>query len=165
MTTEPDQPTSARPARPAPSAAADAVFRHALRGMLVLLAALAVLGVGIGALVAGRRGVWGALIGIALALVFSGTTVVSMLVTAGSSLQKLAAVVMGAWLGKVVVVIVVLALLQDLDFYDKPVLAVVLLVGVVGSAFLDYRSVSRGRVPYVEPGAPRPDPRPDGGTS
>jgi len=149
MTTEPDQPAVS----PVSRSAADAVFRRALRDMLMLLAALTVLGVGIGALVAGRPGVWGALIGVGLALVFSGTTIVSMLVTARASVQRLAAVVLGAWLGKVVVVIVVLALIQDRDFYDKPVLAVVLLIGVVGSAVLDYRAVSRGRVPYVEPGA------------
>jgi len=161
MTTEPDQP--AMP--PVPHSAADAVFRRALRDMLVLLAALAVLGVGIGALAAGRPGVWGALIGVGLALVFSGTTIVSMLVTARASVQRLAAVVLGAWLGKVLVVIVVLALIQDRDFYDKPVLAVVLLVGVVGSAVLDYRAVSRGRVPYVEPGVRQADTGPGHGAS
>jgi hypothetical protein len=157
MTTQPDQP--ALPAPPAPRSAADRVFRRALRDMLVLLAGIAVLGVGVGALVAGQRGVWGALIGVGLALVFSGTTVVSMLVTARSSVQRLAVVVLGAWLGKVVVVIVVLAVIQDLDFYAKPVLAIVLLVGVVGSAVLDYRAVSRGHVPYVEPGARQADAR------
>ena len=161
MTTEPDQP--AMP--PVPHSAADAVFRRALRDMLVLLAALAVLGVGIGALVAGRPGAWGALIGVGLALVFSGTTIVSMLVTARASVQRLAAVVLGAWLGKVLVVIVVLALIQDRDFYDKPVLAFVLLVGVVGSAVLDYRAVSRGRVPYVEPGVRQADTGPGHGAS
>jgi hypothetical protein len=161
MTTEPHQPA----VPPVPSSAADAVFRRALRDMFVLLAALAVLGVGIGALAAGRPGVWGALIGVGLALVFSGTTIVSMLVTARASLQRLAAVVLGAWLGKVLVVIVVLALIQDRDFYDKPVLAVVLLVGVVGSAVLDYRAVSRGRVPYVEPGVRQADTGPGHGAS
>lgn len=150
---------------PVPSSAAAAVFRRALRDMLVLLAALAVLGVGVGALVAGRRGVWGALIGVGLALVFSGTTVVSMLVTARASAARLAAVVLGAWLGKVLVVIVVLALIHDRDFYDRPVLAVVLLVGVVGSAVLDYRAVSRGRVPYVEPGVRQADAGPAHGGS
>jgi len=153
MTTEPRPPA----AQPVPSSAAADVFRRALRDMLVLLAALAVLGVGAGALVAGRPGVWGAVIGVGLALVFSGTTIVSMLATARASVQTLAAVVLGAWLGKVLVVIVVLALIQDRDFYDKPVLAVVLLVGVLGSAVLDYRAVSRGRVPYVEPGVRQAD--------
>ncbi|WP_315097259.1 hypothetical protein [uncultured Cellulomonas sp.] len=147
----PTDPSSA-PARAARSAA-DQVFRTALRDMLVLLGALVVLGVGIGALVAGTKGVWGALIGVGLALVFSGTTVVSMLRTSGASPQKMAAVVMGAWLGKIIVVIVVLALITERDFYSKPVLAIVLLVGVLGSAYLDYRAVTRGRIPYVEPGA------------
>ncbi|AEE46930.1 hypothetical protein [Cellulomonas fimi] len=137
--------------KPGTSTAAEAVFRSALRDTLLLLGALTVLGVGIGALVAGMPGVWGALIGVGLALVFSGTTVVTMLLTVHSSPQKMAAVVMGAWLGKVVVVIVVLALLRDLTFYSKGVLAAVLAVGVLGSAYLDYRAVSRGRVPYVEP--------------
>ncbi|MFS0698913.1 hypothetical protein AB6N24_02965 [Cellulomonas sp. 179-A 4D5 NHS] len=148
MTSSDPQPT---PARPSSSAAADAVFRRALRDMLVLLAALSVLGVGIGWLVAGSAGVWGALIGVGLALVFSGTTVVSMLRTAHASPQAMAGVVMGAWLGKVIVVIVVLAVLRDLEFYDRTVLAVVLLVGVLGSALLDYRAVTNGRIPYVEP--------------
>ncbi|WP_258723905.1 hypothetical protein [Cellulomonas sp. NS3] len=139
------------PARPSSSAAADAVFRRALRDMLVLLALLTVLGVGVGGLVAGSAGVWGALIGVGLALVFSGTTVVSMLRTSHSSPQAMAGVVMGAWLGKIVVVIVVLAVLRGLDFYDRTVLATVLLVGVLGSALLDYRAVTNGRVPYVEP--------------
>lgn len=152
------QPSSARPSS---SAAADAVFRRALRDMLVLLAVLTVLGVGIGALVAGAAGVWGALIGVGLALVFSGTTVVSMLRTGRATPQAMAGIVMGAWLGKVVVVIVVLAVLRDLDFYDRRVLALVLLVGVLGSALLDYRAVARGRIPYVEPA----DRGPDGATS
>lgn len=145
-----------RPARPDP---AREVFRAALRAMLVLLAALTVLGVGIGFAVAGVPGVWGAAIGVGLALLFSGTTILSMLRTTGSTPTTLAAVVMGAWLGKVVVLIAVLAVIRDRDFYSRGVLAAVLLVGVVGSAVLDYRAVRVGRVPYVTPsdGGVRPD--------
>lgn len=132
------------------SPAVVAVFRTALRDMLVLIVALTVLGTVVGALVAGMPGVWGALIGAGIALVFSGATAVSMLRTAHSSVQTMAAVVMGTWLGKVVVVVVVLAVLRNLHFYDRGVLAVVVAVGVIGSALLDYRAVSRGRVPYIE---------------
>jgi hypothetical protein len=140
--------------RSAPGAAGDAareVFRAALRDMLVLLAALTVLGVGIGYLAAGGKGVWGALVGIGLALLFSGTTVLSMLRTSSSTPTTMAAVVLGAWLGKFLVLIVVLALLRGQDFYSRPALALVLIVGVVGSALLDYRAVRNGRVPYVTP--------------
>jgi hypothetical protein len=142
---------------PVPDAARD-VFRAALRDMLVLLAVLTVLGVGIGYLVAGGPGAWGAVIGVGLALVFSGTTVLSMLKTARSSATTMAAVVLGAWLGKFAVLIAVLAVLRDKDFYSRVVLAIVLVVGVLGSAVLDYRAVRNGRVPYVTPadeGAPR----------
>ncbi|GEA81676.1 hypothetical protein [Cellulomonas uda] len=142
---------------PAPSgpahhdSSAEEVFRTSLRTVLWLLGALLVVGVGVGWLVAGAPGVWGALIGVGLALVFSGTTIVAMLRTAHSSAQTMAAVVMGTWLAKVLVVIVVLAVLRDQDFYSRGVLAVVLLAGVLGSAYLDYRAVSRARIPYVDP--------------
>jgi len=106
--------------------------------------------------VAGAPGVWGAVIGVGLALVFSGTTIVSMLVTAGKPATTMAAVVMGAWLGKVVVLIAALALLRGEDFYHRGVLAAVLVVGVVGSALLDLRAVRGGRVPYVTPAAKGP---------
>ena len=128
-----------------------AVFRTALRDMLLLLAALAVLGVGVGALVAGRPGVWGALLGVAMTLVFSGTTIVSMLVTARSSAATTGAVIVGTWLVKMIVLIGALVALRPLGFYDRMVLGVVLLVGVLGAALLDYRAVRRGRVPYTEP--------------
>ena len=136
---------------PEPGDAAREVFRTALRDMFVLLAVLSVLGVSIGFLMAGTAGLWGALIGVALALMFSGTTVLSMLRTAHSSATTMAAVVLGAWLAKFLVLIVVLALLRGQDFYSRTVLALVLVVGVLGSAVLDYRAVRNGRVPYVTP--------------
>ncbi|PZR52088.1 hypothetical protein DNL40_13650 [Xylanimonas oleitrophica] len=128
-----------------------AVLRRALRDTGLLLAALAVLGVGVGALVAGTPGVWGALVGVGIAAFFSGTTIWSMLRTVGAPPTQMAVFVMGAWLVKIVVLVGVLALLRGQDFYSREVLMVVLLVGVVGSALLDYRAVARGRVPYVQP--------------
>ena len=46
-----------------------------------------------------------------------------------------------------------LAVLDDLTFYDREVLVVVVLAAVLGSVYLDYRAVRTGRVPYVEPAA------------
>ena len=146
------------------SAAAKEAFRRALRDMLVLLAVLLVLGVGIGAIVAGSKGVWGALLGVALALVFSGTTVISVLRTADDPPARAIAVIMSLWFGKVIVVFVALAVLSHFDFYSRGVLAAVLLAGVLGSAYLDLRSVQRARIPYVESPAVSPDDRtPDHG--
>jgi len=58
---------------------------------------------------------------------------------------------MGVWIAKMVVLVVILALLGQADFYDRVVFAVVVLVGVVGSAGLDMYSVVKGRQPYVSP--------------
>ena len=52
-----------------------------------------------------------------------------------------------------VAVIALLVALKPLDFYNPQVLAVVMLAGVIGSAVLDARAVSRGRVGYFEPAA------------
>ncbi|GAA1709520.1 hypothetical protein GCM10009809_02260 [Isoptericola hypogeus] len=127
------------------------VLRTALRDTLILVGALVVLGGGIGALVAGMAGVWGALVGAALVAFFCATTIWSMLRTVGSSPARMAAFVMGAWVAKIVVLIVVLALIQGKDFYDPWVLIAVIGVGAIGSALLDYRAVNSGRVPYVQP--------------
>ncbi|GAA1406032.1 hypothetical protein [Oerskovia paurometabola] len=133
--------------------AVSAVFRTALRDTLLLLGGLLVLGVGLGALLAGTAGVWGALMGVGIALVFSGTTIVAMARTARSTPTTTAAVVLGSWLVKIVLLGIVLAVLRNYEFYDRIVFAVVLLVGVIGSALLDYRAVDRGRIPYVTPKA------------
>lgn len=128
-----------------------AVLQRALRDMLVLVGALAVVGVLAGWALAGLPGVWGALIGVAVALVFSGTTVLSMLRTASAPPATTAAVVLGAWLVKMVLLVALFVVLSGQDFYDRVVLVVVLLVGVLGSVYLDYRAVTRGRVPYTAP--------------
>ncbi|NCT90696.1 hypothetical protein GXB85_07025 [Cellulomonas sp. APG4] len=161
MSTEPTEPAEPDPTVPegaagaagtsAQAEAVRAVLRRALRDMLVLVAVLAVVGIAVGAWVAGAPGVWGAVIGVVVALVFSGTTVVSMLRTAEAPAATTAAVILGAWLVKMIVLVALFAMLRPLDFYDRNVLAVVVVVGVLGSVYLDYRAVTRGRVPYVEP--------------
>ncbi|ROS23172.1 hypothetical protein [Cellulomonas sp. PhB150] len=161
--------TTPSPAPLSEAAAADA-FRRALRDMFWMLGILLVVGVGVGALVDGTKGVWGALMGVALALVFSGTTVISVLRTVNTSPAHTTAVIMGAWLGKIVVVFVALAVLGQFDFYNRTVLGLVLFAGVLGSAILDARAVQRGRIPYIEPtppaGAPgQPAPGPESGVS
>lgn len=134
--------------------ATTSIFRQALHGMLLLVAGLTVVGVAVGLLVDGTAGLWGALLGAGLTIVFSGTTVLTMLKTAGSSPQMMAGVVLGGWVAKMVVLVAALAVLGQFDFYNKFIFAAVLLIGVMGSVGLDYRAVSKGRMPYV---VPRPD--------
>jgi chromate transport protein ChrA len=127
------------------------VLRTALRDTALLLGGLTVVGVVVGLLVAGTQGLWGAVVGVALVGFFCATTIVSMMRTVGASPTAMAGVVMGAWVAKIVVLVVVLAIIRGRDFYDPWVLLAVVAVGAIGSALLDYRAVARGRVTYVQP--------------
>jgi hypothetical protein len=95
--------------------------------------------------------VWGAAIGVLLAGFFCATTIWSMGRTVGSSPTAMGAVVMGAWIVKLLVLVGVLAALRGRDFFAPYVLFVVVAAGAIGSAILDARVVARGRVPYVDP--------------
>jgi hypothetical protein len=152
--TTPDQPDEVGPSGPSFAevhAAERAILRRAMRDTLVLVLTLLVLGGAVGALVVGTAGVWGAVLGAGVAAFFCGTTIWSMQRTVGAPPAQMAAFVMGAWLAKIVVLLIVLVLLRGADFYDPYVFGGVLLVGVIGSALLDYRAVAGGRMPYVRP--------------
>ena len=139
--------------QPAPSAA-EGAFRAALRDLLVFLGVLAVLGSVIGYLVADLPGVWSVLLGAGVVLIFSGTTVVSMLRTANADATVFAGTVAGLWLAKFLVVVVIIIALRPHDFYDKPVFGVTVILGALGAIALDMRAVQRARVPYLEPKDP-----------
>ncbi len=66
--------------------------------------------------------------------------------------ERAGASVLGSWIVKMVLLMVVLVLLREADFYSRPVLFVALLVGTVGTLLLEAFVVVRTRVPYVEPG-------------
>lgn len=136
---------------PMSSAAATALFRRALRDVLVFLAALAVVSVVVGGLLKGADGVWAALLGTAVAVLFSGTTVWSMWHTSSSSPTTMIAWVAGSWLVKMIVLVVALVALQGAHFFSRPVFGVVVIVGVLGSVAIDTLTVRRARIPYVEP--------------
>jgi hypothetical protein len=127
-------------------------MRRVLRvGLVALLVALPV------ALLAGwaldgTAGLWGALIGMGIATVFFALTVGVALGTARLDVTALGAAVLGSWLVKMILLIVVLVLLRDADFYSRPVLFVTLLLATVGALVLEAVVVSRTRVPYTEPG-------------
>lgn len=104
----------------------------------------------IGFLIDGLPGLWGALIGMGLAAVFFALTVGVALGTARMSVSVLGAAVLGSWLIKMVLLIVVLALLREEDFYSRPVLFVTLLAATIGALVLEAWVVNTTRVPYTE---------------
>jgi heme O synthase-like polyprenyltransferase len=138
-----------------PAAAPDPMrrlFERVLRELLIATAGITAVGLVAGYLIDAWAGFFGALLGVVAALIFTGTTALSMLYTLHKPPSVLAVVVLGAWIGKMVVLIVMLAVLQDMTFYNKIVFAVVLLIAVLTSMAIDVRAVVRGRVPNVQTG-------------
>ena len=138
-----------QPERKGPTALVTPMRRVLRAGMVAVLIALPV-SVLIGYAVAGGAGAWGALIGMGLAAGFFAITVGVALGTAALDVTALGAAVLGSWLIKMVLLIVVLVLLRDADFYSRPVLFVTLLVGTIGALVLEAVVVTRTQVPYTE---------------
>lgn len=144
------------------------VFRRILVQGAVLVVGLAVVAGLVGWLVAGVPGLLGGLIGAVMSVVFLGLTAASVLVAIRVSKGQMISgsffgIIMGTFLLKFILFIVVLVALKDRDWVDTPVLAVAIIVGVVGSLVIDVATVARARVPIdVElPGQPgNDDPRP-----
>ncbi|KTR08074.1 hypothetical protein [Curtobacterium luteum] len=137
------------------------VFRRILVWAGLLAVALAVVGGVVGLLVAGTPGLAGGLLGAVLSVVFLGLTALSVLVALRVSKGQMISgaffgIVMGTWLLKFVLFIVVLVALRDRAWVDFPILAVVIIVGVVGSLVIDVVAVAKARVPIgvALPGAP-----------
>jgi hypothetical protein len=108
----------------------------------------------VGYLVAGGSGAWGALIGMAIPICFFAITAGTALATARMGPTTLGAAVLGSWLVKILLLLVVLAALRDADFYNRMMLFVMLLLGTAGFLVLEAVIVTRTRVPYVEPNRP-----------
>jgi hypothetical protein len=119
----------------------------AAAGAVVLLA----LAVPIGWAVAGVPGIWGAILGVAVPVLFLGITAAVALLTARLSPSTLGAAVLGSWLLKVAVLLVVLVALDGQDFYARSVFFVVFLLGTAGFLVVEALVVVRTKVPYFEP--------------
>ena len=131
-------------------------FRRALRDMLVLVALVAVLGAVGGALLPRRRsaGRLGRPVGVAVTLVFSGTTVVSMLRTVAPARRPRRRWCSARGWARWWSCSWPCSPCSPGGLLRPDVLAVVLVVGVVGSAVLDYRAVRpEPRAVRLRPGA------------
>jgi hypothetical protein len=140
------------------------VLKLALRYGAIFAAAVAVVAGGIGYLVAGGPGLVGGLLGAALSAVFLGLTAVSMLVAGrvakGDSTHPVFfGIVIGVWLLKLVVFIIVEVLLRGQPWFDPLVFFLSIVVVVIGSLALDGVAMYRARVPYVDVALPGETPQ------
>lgn len=129
-----------------------------LRRILVyggfLALGIGVVGAIVGGLVAGGPGVVSALVGTVMAVVFMGITAGSILLAnrfAGSeaAVGAFFAIVLGGWLVKFVVFLVIVVLIKDQPWINPVVLFLSIIAGVIGSLIVDAVVVMKSRMTYV----------------
>jgi hypothetical protein len=126
------------------------VFAKALKLSALLVVSVAVICSIIGYLVVGIDGLWTALIGAAIALVFTSLTVLSVLFGARLPLGGFYGLVLGGWLLKIVLFAVLMAALQRMDFIHGPTLFFAIVLSVLGSLSIDSWVVLRSRIPTID---------------
>ncbi|MCK0092698.1 hypothetical protein MWU77_18130 [Rhodococcus sp. F64268] len=135
------------PALPDSSAPMRAAVRYGVLGLLALTVIASV----IGYFVAGLPGVWGALIGAAVGGGFILFTALGVLLTARMPAVTAGAVLLGTWLLKLILAIVVMVLLKPLDFYSKGALVLTIVFALIIVLGSETYGVLSQRAPYVEP--------------
>ncbi|MFI7670095.1 hypothetical protein [Nocardia sp. NPDC049526] len=127
----------------------DAPLKAALRYGVIGLAVLVVVSMAIASAVAGLSGLWGALLGAAIGGGFILTTAAVVLFGAKLPASTAGLVMLVSWVGKLLVAMIVIAVLQRFDFYDR----MALFLTVVGSLLIvlgaETYGVLRQKVPYV----------------
>jgi hypothetical protein len=133
-------------------------YRNAVRWSVIALAIVTGLGAGLGAMVAGVDGVWSALLGAAVAAVFTLTTQIAAWQGARRGPMAFVAWVGLTWVPKIIVVIAAAVIAQQLEWLVRPLFGGVLLAGAIAALVIDILAVQKARIPYVAPGTSgRPD--------
>jgi hypothetical protein len=122
------------------------VFSAVLKQGLLLVAAVAVLGGGLGLIFAGVNGLVSGLIGAGLALLFSSLTALSVRFGGNLSLGGFFGVVLGGWILKLIGFIVLIAMLKGAAFIAGPVLFFTLVASILGTLVIDSRIVLKSRI-------------------
>ena len=76
-------------------------------------------------------------------------TVLSVLAASKTSPTNTIIVVMGSWLIKLLVLIIILAVIRDMDFYDKMALFVTVVLALIATLGTEAWGVVSARVSYV----------------
>ena len=125
------------------------VMLRVLRLGALLVLGITVVGSGIGLLVAGVPGVLAALAGGAAAFVFTALTALSLLLGSKLGLAGFLGVVLGGWLVKMVLFLVLFSVLNRADwltFDSRPVVFFTVVAAVVGGLVLDTLIVTKARL-------------------
>ncbi|MGO2658816.1 hypothetical protein [Mycetocola reblochoni] len=130
------------------------VFRTIVRAGLLLALAIAVVGGVVGWLVVGSTGLVGALLGAVVAAVLVTMTAASILFAnrfqdTPGYVTTFFAIVLGGWVLKFVIFIVLVLTLSGQPWLDRTVFLLCIIAGVLVSLILDVVIVSRARIGNV----------------
>ncbi|MCU1546306.1 MAG: hypothetical protein JWP30_1406 [Homoserinimonas sp.] len=115
----------------------------------VLALAIGVVGSVVGYLVADGSGVISALLGTAMAVVFLAITAISILIASKYNMAAFFGIVMGAWLLKFIVFLVLVLMLKDQPWVHPQVMFLSIVAGVIGTLVVDVVVIAKSRMPYV----------------
>ncbi len=99
----------------------------------------------------GFPGIWGVVLGAAIGGGFVLFTVLAVLFTAKTSPTTTGAVVMGTWLLKIIVLIMILLLIRDLEFYDRMAFFVTVVLALIVTLGAEVWGLSQANLTYVQP--------------
>lgn len=130
------------------------LLKRVLRLGLFVAAGIALVGMLVGGLFAGWNGVTSALIGTAMATFFLAMTALSIvianrLIGSDAFVGLFFGIVLGGWIVKFIVFIVLAIILRHQPWINPIVLFLSLIAAVVGSLVVDLVVIARARVPYV----------------
>lgn len=134
------------PSNPGQDAPLRAALRYGIIGLIVLVVISSILG----AIFAGLPGLWGALIGAAIGGGFILTTAASVLLSARIESGLQGVVLLGSWVGKLLVAVIVVAVLQNFDFYSRPTLFLTVVGALLVVLGAETYGLLRQRVPIIE---------------
>lgn len=148
------------------------ILRTVLVWAGIVTGGLALVGGVVGYLVAGTDGLWSALVGVLVAAAFLGITVASILIANrwfGDPLYVpiFFGIVLGGWILKFVVFLVLLLVLRDQPWVEPMVFFLALVASILASLAVDVLVLLRMRMPHVSdislPTDPDEGDRRDGG--
>ena len=125
------------------------VFTKVLKLGSLLIATIAVLGSVVGFLAAGLPGLFGALAGAAIALIFVSLTALSVLLGSKLSLGGFYGVVLGGWLLKMVLFMVAISVLKGIEGLNGVAVFGTLVASILGSLAVDGYVVTKSKIPAV----------------
>ena len=130
------------------------ILRTSLISSAIAAVGLAIIAAVAGGMIAGTRGVWSGLTGVLIAVAFLAITAISILVANrwyGDPLYTpiFFGAVMGGWIVKFALFIVVLFVLRGAPWLNNTVFFIALVVSVIASLAIDVVVMLKMRVPHV----------------